>query len=163
MVRLTIVELSRKRRRASAWCRRLSSNWIPTSQKPCAPASPARPGAVGRDQTILQLGGTQNDNFIPQSKNSFNFIGRSIFFNQVSGDHRNLKDSKVRLRWTAVGATGKRDEPESERNEAGLPIIGTFQQGLYLVMRDGKKLRVAEVPDPEGGNIYIDMQVDFME
>lgn len=64
------------------------------------------------DQTIVQLGGDQNDNFIPLTKNSYNFIGRSIFFNQITGDHRNLKHSKVRLRWNAVVSTGKRDEPD---------------------------------------------------
>ncbi|MGB5221335.1 MAG: carboxypeptidase regulatory-like domain-containing protein, partial [Polyangiales bacterium] len=64
------------------------------------------------DQTIVQLGEDQNDNFIPLSKNSYNFIGRSIFFNQLTGDHRNLKDSKVRLQWNAVVSTGKRDEPD---------------------------------------------------
>jgi len=64
------------------------------------------------DQTIVQLGGDKPDNFIPKSKNSYNFIGRSIFFNQLTGDHRNLKDSKVRLRWNAVVSTGKRDEPD---------------------------------------------------
>jgi len=67
---------------------------------------------TSNDQTIVQLGGDQNDNFIPLSKNSYNFIGRSIFFNQLTGDHRNLKDSKVRLRWNAVVSTGKRDEPD---------------------------------------------------
>jgi outer membrane receptor protein involved in Fe transport len=64
------------------------------------------------DETILQLGGQQNDDFIPLSKNSYNFIGRSIFFNQLTGDHRNLKDSKARLRWNAVVSTGRRDEPD---------------------------------------------------
>jgi outer membrane receptor protein involved in Fe transport len=64
------------------------------------------------DHTIVQLGGEQNDNFIPITANSFNFIGRSIFFNQLTGDHRNLKDSKVRLRWNAAVSTGKRDEPD---------------------------------------------------
>ncbi len=64
------------------------------------------------DHTIVQLGADFNDNFIPLSANSYNFIGRSIFFNQLTGDHRNLKDSKVRLRWNAVVSTGKRDEPD---------------------------------------------------
>ena len=64
------------------------------------------------DETILQLGGQQNDDFVPLSKNSYNFIGRSIFFNQLTGDHRNLKDSKARLRWNAVVSTGRRDEPD---------------------------------------------------
>ena len=67
------------------------------------------------DQTLLQLGGEQNNDFIPETKNSYNFIGRSIFFNQLSGDHRNLGKTKVRLRWTAVGATGRRDEPDRKQ------------------------------------------------
>lgn len=70
---------------------------------------------TSEDETILQLGGEQNDDFIPLTKNSFNFIGRSIFFNQLTGDHRNLKDSKVRLRWNAVVSTGKRDEPDRKQ------------------------------------------------
>lgn len=62
-----------------------------------------------------------------------------------------------------IEVSGKRDATDAERNEAGLPIIGTFQQDIYLVLRDGKKLRVAEVPDPEGGTIYIDMTVEVMK
>ncbi len=64
------------------------------------------------DQTILQLGGEQGSDFVPLTKNSYNFIGRTIFFNQLTGDHRNLNDSKVRLRWNAVVSTGRRDEPD---------------------------------------------------
>ena len=67
---------------------------------------------TAEDETILQLGGEQNDDFIPLSKNSYNFIGRSIFFNQLTGDHRNLKKSKARFRWNAVVSTGRRDEPD---------------------------------------------------
>jgi len=69
------------------------------------------------DVTILQLGGVQNDNFIPMTKDSYNFIGRTIFFNQLTGDHRNLKDSKVRLRWNAVASMGRRDEPDRRQVE----------------------------------------------
>jgi hypothetical protein len=67
---------------------------------------------TGENHTILQLGGQQNDNFVLLADNSYNFIGRSIFFNQLTGDHRNIKKSKVRLRWNAVVSTGKRDEPD---------------------------------------------------
>jgi hypothetical protein len=75
---------------------------------------------------------------------------------------RMLVDGKVLVKGN-LEVSGKRNEPQAERDEAGLPIIGTFQQDVYLVMRDGKKLRVAEVPDPEGGTIYIDMQIDLMD
>ena len=62
------------------------------------------------DQTILQLGG-EEDNFIPLTQSSFNFIGRSIFFNQLTGDHRNLARHKVASLECRV-STGKRDEPD---------------------------------------------------
>ena len=62
-----------------------------------------------------------------------------------------------------IEVSGKRDEPPSAQNELGLPIIGTFQQDIYVVLRDGKPLRVAEVPDPEGGTIYIDLRIDVLK
>ena len=86
---------------------------------------------------------------------------------QNVGMSARLKPSRLEdVRFLVVGSievSGKRNEPEAERNEAGLPIIGTFQQDIYLVLRDGKKLRVAEVPDPEGGMIYIELQLDVMK
>jgi len=75
---------------------------------------------------------------------------------------RMLDDGRI-LVAGGIEVSGKRNAPEAERNEAGLPIIGTFQQDIYLVLRDGKKLRVAEVPDPEGGTIYIEMQAEVMK
>ncbi len=44
-----------------------------------------------------------------------------------------------------------------------IPLIGTFQQSLHVVLREGKRLRVAEAPDPEAGTLYLDLQVDFLE
>ncbi|MGB5811112.1 MAG: carboxypeptidase regulatory-like domain-containing protein [Polyangiales bacterium] len=67
---------------------------------------------ASNDSTIVQLGGEQNDDFIPKTKNSFNFIGRSIVFNQLTGEHRNLGDSEVDLSWDVAVANGKRDEPD---------------------------------------------------
>ena len=66
---------------------------------------------TSEDETLLQLGFT-DENFLTESKNSFNFIGRTLFFNQLKGDHRNLGDSRAQLRWNAVGSIGRRDEPD---------------------------------------------------
>jgi hypothetical protein len=65
----------------------------------------------GEDTTLLQLGEDQV-NSILTTKNSYDFIGRSIFFNQLQGDHRNLGDSEARLRWNAVVSNGKREQPD---------------------------------------------------
>lgn len=95
------------------------------------------------DSTIVQLGGDQNDNFITETKNSFNFIGRSIFFNQLSGDHRSLGSSEARLRWTAVVATGKRQEPDRRQviqQVSSQTVTGAtrFFSGLNQISLGGK-------------------------
>lgn len=43
------------------------------------------------------------------------------------------------------------------------PLIGTFNQGLNVVVSTGKKIRIAESPDPEGGTLYLDLRVDILE
>ena len=70
---------------------------------------------IGEDVTLAQLGFREDTGFEDEfltSKNSFNFIGRSIFYNQLQGDHRNLGKSQARLKWNATGGFGRRDEPD---------------------------------------------------
>ena len=43
------------------------------------------------------------------------------------------------------------------------PRIGTFSQQFQAVFTDGKPLRVAAVPDPDGGSRYIELQADLLE
>jgi outer membrane receptor for ferrienterochelin and colicin len=40
------------------------------------------------------------------------YLARTLFFTQLRGDHRNLGDTELRLRWTAFGGLGRRDEPD---------------------------------------------------
>jgi hypothetical protein len=61
-----------------------------------------------------------------------------------------------------IEVSGSRDAPTV--GEAGKPpLIGTFQQALDVVVTNGKKLRIAEGPDPESGTLYIDLRVDLLE
>jgi len=46
---------------------------------------------------------------------------------------------------------------------ANMPIIGTFQQELSVVLDAGKPLRVAEVPDPEGGTLYLELTASVLD
>jgi len=64
-----------------------------------------------------------------------------------------------------IEASGIREGPEAFRQATGseLPIIGTFQQDLNVTLQDGKALRVAEVPDPEGGQVYLELQADLLD
>lgn len=66
---------------------------------------------ASKDKTLLQLG-QREDNDILTTKNSYNFIGRSLFFNQLMGSHRNIGKTETGLKWNVVAATGKRDEPD---------------------------------------------------
>jgi len=40
------------------------------------------------------------------------YLARTLFFTQLRGDHRNLGDTELRLRWTAFAGLGRRDEPD---------------------------------------------------
>jgi hypothetical protein len=44
-----------------------------------------------------------------------------------------------------------------------MPVIGTFQQELAVVLTPGKPLRVAEVPDPDGGTLYLQLEARVLE
>lgn len=68
---------------------------------------------VTDDTTINQLGAREDTGLdVPQTRNSYNFIGRTVFFNQLTGDHRNLGDTQARFQWNASGGFGRRDEPD---------------------------------------------------
>ena len=40
------------------------------------------------------------------------FLARTLWFNQLFGDHRNLFGTRLRLRWAGFHAYGERDEPD---------------------------------------------------
>jgi hypothetical protein len=64
-----------------------------------------------------------------------------------------------------IEASGARQGPEAFREVtgSGMPIIGTFQQDLSVTLQEGKSLRVAEVPDPEGGRVFLELQADILD
>jgi hypothetical protein len=84
----------------------------------------------------------------------------------VSADLRTdlVKAGVVRLRGE-VEVSGLRETQATGAMGAGgkAPLIGTFQQSLDVVLKEGKKQRVAEVPDPESGTLYLDLEVDILE
>jgi len=56
-------------------------------------------------------------------------------------------------------------EVSGTRDEEGPrpPTIGTFQQTLKVLLREGAALRVAEVPDPDGGTLYVELEVEVLD
>jgi len=63
----------------------------------------------------------------------------------------------------AVEISGARREDLSPGASVQAPTIGTFQQELNVLLRNGKPLRVAEVPDPEGGTMYLQLEAEILD
>ena len=62
-----------------------------------------------------------------------------------------------------VEISGARGAPLGDLTSSKPTLIGTFQQALRVVVTAGKRVRVAEAPDPEGGTVHLDIQVDLVE
>jgi len=62
-----------------------------------------------------------------------------------------------------VEISGARGASLGELTSTKPTLIGTFQQALHVVVAPGKRLRVAEAPDPDGGTVHLDLQVDIVE
>lgn len=48
-------------------------------------------------------------------------------------------------------------------DQAQMPVIATFQQELNVVLKAGRPLKVAEVTDPEGRSLFLQLQVDVLD
>jgi hypothetical protein len=75
---------------------------------------------------------------------------------------RILPDGRVATQG-AIEISGARPAIEGVETPSHMPIIGTFQQDLDLTLRVGVPLRVAEVPDPEGGTMYLELAAEILE
>lgn len=75
-----------------------------------------------------------------------------------------LEDERILISGQ-IEASGARQAPEEMREAAkdDLPIIGTFQQELSVTLKEGKSMSLAEVPDPEGGRVRIEIQADVLD
>lgn len=72
-----------------------------------------------------------------------------------------LSDGRVTIAGQ-IEASGAREDARTEDSNKP-PVIGTFQQVVNVVLKDGTPLRVAEVPDPEGGTLYVQLQADVLD
>jgi hypothetical protein len=73
-----------------------------------------------------------------------------------------LGQGRVALRGQ-IEISGAREGQAVEVGGGKAPLIGTFQQFLQVVATEGRRLRVAEAPDPEGGTVYLDIDVDVLD
>ncbi len=70
------------------------------------------------DETLL-LSGTSAD-IGGLEKWQLQYLARTLWFNQIFGDHRNLAGTRLRLRWAGFHAYGERDEPDRRTVAYGL-------------------------------------------
>jgi Flp pilus assembly secretin CpaC len=75
---------------------------------------------------------------------------------------RVLDDDRI-LVSGAIEISGARREAQLPGASKYAPTIGTFQQELNVLLRKGKPLRVAEVPDPEGGTMYLELEAEILD
>lgn len=61
-----------------------------------------------------------------------------------------------------IEISGVRGAPLGDLTSAKPALIGTFQQALRVAVQPGKRVRVAEAPDPDGGTLHLDLQVDVV-
>ncbi len=75
---------------------------------------------------------------------------------EILGDGRVLIDGQIEI-------SGPRGGQLADMSSGKPPLIGTFQQMLRVALPKGKRLRVAEAPDPDGGRVYLDLEADLLE
>ncbi|MBC7171622.1 MAG: TonB-dependent receptor, partial [Polyangiaceae bacterium] len=64
------------------------------------------------DRVTFREGYSQKDELDIESW-QLQFVGRSVLFNQLLGDHRNLFGTRLRLRWNVTHSSGRREEPDT--------------------------------------------------
>jgi len=75
---------------------------------------------------------------------------------KVLGQGSVLLDGQIEI-------SGAREGPVVGAGGERAPLIGTFQQALKVIAMEGKKLRVAEGPDPEGGTLSLDIEATVLK
>jgi hypothetical protein len=75
------------------------------------------------DETSLKTG-TSGDAYVQRWQ--LQYLARTLWFNQLFGDHRNLFGTRLRLRWSGFHAYGNRDEPDRRTVSYG-DNSGTFE------------------------------------
>ena len=92
---------------------------------------------------------------------SMNFVYQNIGVS-ASLETQMLSDGTLHLAGE-VEVSGQRESKAPEGGAAKPPLIGTFQQSLDVLIRPNKRLRVAEGPDPEGGTVYLEVEVSVQD
>jgi len=72
-----------------------------------------------------------------------------------------LPDGRLRVDGEVEISGSKKSEAAETPDE--MPAIGTFQQKLDVILEKGQPLRVAEVPDPEGGQLYLELEAHLLD
>lgn len=94
----------------------------------------------------------------PVTSYSYQNIGMSAQVETVI-----LQDGRVLLTGQ-FELSGGRDKPPAEAGaDDDLPVIGTFQQSLNVLLDPGKPVRVAEVPDHDGGTLFLELIAEIGE
>lgn len=84
-------------------------------------------------------------------------VGMSATINAVA-----LDGGRVHLKGQ-IEISGKEAKDENTASDGRPPVIGTFQQAVQVILQDGQPMRVAEVPDPDGGTHFLEITVEVLK
>lgn len=73
-----------------------------------------------------------------------------------------LADGRILLAGS-IEISGVREQKGEAADTDAPPLIGTFQQSVFVIVKEGEAMRVAEVPDPDGGSLYVQLTVDRLD
>jgi len=76
---------------------------------------------------------------------------------------RLVEDGRRILCEGEIEISGMREPDAKSGAPPDMPIIGTFQQALHVLLTPGKPLRVAQAPDPEGGARYLELTAERLD
>jgi TonB dependent receptor/Carboxypeptidase regulatory-like domain/TonB-dependent Receptor Plug Domain len=90
----------------------------------------------------------------PVRRSQLQYVGRTLLFNQLLGDHRNLAGTRLRLRWSGYYALVERDEPD--RREISYLEQGTGDERAFI-WRTGSASRLYSnlTGDDVGGGLSL--------
>ena len=89
-----------------------------------------------------------------------NYIYQNIGVN-ADMEIKIVSPGHVRLNGTVEISGAREGKPRADGEK--VPVLGTFSQALTIVAAENKRIRIAEAPDPDGGTLRLELEVDVLD
>ena len=89
-----------------------------------------------------------------------NYIYQNIGVN-ADMDIKIVSPGHVLLKGNIEISGARESKPRADGEK--VPVLGTFSQALTIVAAENKRIRIAEAPDPDGGTLRLELEVDVLD